>query len=145
MGITRAQQQQQSDAASRARPDPALPETRCKASRDVHTTSVSLLNDLDELEAVHGVQDDSDALARACAAEAWSVNQMGDLDADRTTPAHAMSRIAALNRELKALEVRYFRTRLQLEKSMEKVRAACSSSACLRAKRTSEADACDGS
>lgn len=55
----------------------------------------------------------------------WQTNQFGtqlvDVDSDRVAP-HMTSRLAALNRELKALEVRYFRTRLQLEKSMEKVR-----------------------
>ncbi|TYZ61837.1 hypothetical protein PybrP1_000949 [[Pythium] brassicae (nom. inval.)] len=50
--------------------------------------------------------------------ELWSANQLGD-DAERTPP-HMTSRLASLNRELKALEVRYFRTRLQLEKSMDK-------------------------
>lgn len=55
----------------------------------------------------------------------WQTNQfgaqLGDVDSDRVAP-HMTSQLAALNRELKALEVRFFRTRLQLEKSMEKVR-----------------------
>lgn len=62
---------------------------------------------------------------------AWQTNQFGQLgdgDADRAAP-HMTSRLAALNRELKALEVRYFRTRLQLEKSMEKV-CVCSWECC---------------
>ncbi|RLN73167.1 hypothetical protein BBJ28_00011066 [Nothophytophthora sp. Chile5] len=48
-------------------------------------------------------------------------NQPGELaDSERVFPAPT-SHVAALNRELKALEVRYFRTRLHLEKKTEKV------------------------
>ncbi|RLN54543.1 hypothetical protein BBJ28_00020122 [Nothophytophthora sp. Chile5] len=47
-------------------------------------------------------------------------NQLGELaDSERVFPAPT-SHVAALNRELKALEVRYFRTRLHLEKKTEK-------------------------
>lgn len=51
-------------------------------------------------------------------------NQLGDLpDSERVFPAPT-SHVASLNRELKALETRYFRTRLNLEKATEKVSAA---------------------
>ncbi|KAL3670018.1 hypothetical protein V7S43_005390 [Phytophthora oleae] len=47
-------------------------------------------------------------------------NQQGELvDSERVFPAPT-SHVAALNRELKSLETRYFRTRLNLEKIMEK-------------------------
>lgn len=48
-------------------------------------------------------------------------NQLGDLapDSDRVFPAPS-SHVASLNRELKALETRYFRTRLHLEKATDK-------------------------
>ncbi|KAE9340416.1 hypothetical protein PF008_g11120 [Phytophthora fragariae] len=47
-------------------------------------------------------------------------NQLGELpDSERVFPAPT-SHVAALNRELKALETRYFRTRLNLEKATEK-------------------------
>lgn len=49
-------------------------------------------------------------------------NQLGELgDSERVFPAPT-SHVASLNRELKALETRYFRTRLSLEKVTEKVR-----------------------
>lgn len=68
-----------------------------------------------KLEGVHGETNGDGA------GGGWSANQLlCELDSDRVFP-HSTSRIAALNRELKALEVRYFRTRMQLEKSMEKV------------------------
>ncbi|KAG2530083.1 hypothetical protein JM18_002506 [Phytophthora kernoviae] len=48
-------------------------------------------------------------------------NQLGELatDSERVFPAPS-SHVASLNRELKALETRYYRTRLHLEKSTEK-------------------------
>ncbi|KAL4085588.1 hypothetical protein PRIC1_014924 [Phytophthora ramorum] len=47
-------------------------------------------------------------------------NQLGELaDSERVFPAPS-SQVASLNRELKALETRYFRTRLSLEKATEK-------------------------
>lgn len=51
----------------------------------------------------------------------WTSNQLVWDDAEQMAP-HMTSSLASLNRELKVLEVRYFRTRLQLEKSMDKVR-----------------------
>ncbi|TMW60050.1 hypothetical protein Poli38472_000092 [Pythium oligandrum] len=55
-------------------------------------------------------------------AEIAATNQWGDLDAElqATVVPGSTSQVAVLNRELKALEVRYFRTRLQLEKITEK-------------------------
>jgi hypothetical protein len=59
--------------------------------------------------------EDAPRLAHHCG------NQLGELaDSERVFPAPT-SHVASLNRELKALETRYFRTRLSLEKATEKV------------------------
>ncbi|GAB9477601.1 hypothetical protein Gpo141_00014704, partial [Globisporangium polare] len=121
MGITRARRDEPvgggaGSSSSNARGDQPQLLLRKKAS-EVRTCASVFDGDKDNKEHV----EEGDACDTS---GAWHANQfgaqLGDVDlSDRVAP-HMTSRLAALNRELKALEVRYFRTRLQLEKSMEK-------------------------
>lgn len=116
MGLTRVR-----GADSVARGDHTVPSPEVKKVNETRTC-VSVLDgglaNHDKGNERFGAEIEDEA--KRDDAVGWSGNQFGE-DLDRVPP-HMTSRLAALNRELKALEVRYFRTRLQLEKSMDKVR-----------------------